>query len=53
MLSVDIDGGEQAVKLLKEIVGLWVTIKGFSIGGTCMDGTIHATIRRSRLQQRN
>ena len=37
MLSVDIDGEEQVVKLLKEIIGLWVTIRGFSIAGTWME----------------
>ena len=43
MLSVDIDGEEQAVKLLKEIIGLWVTIRGFSIAGTWMEQYLHAT----------
>lgn len=42
MLSVDIDGEEQAVKLLKQIVGLWVTIRGFSIAGTWMEQYLHA-----------
>ena len=42
VLSVDIDGEEQAVKLLKEIVGLWVTIRGFSITGTWMEQYLHA-----------
>ena len=43
MLSVDIDGEEQAVKLLREIIGLWVTIRGFSIAGTWMEQYLHAT----------
>ena len=38
-----IDGEEQAVKLLKEIIGLWVTIRGFSIAGTWMEQYLHAT----------
>ena len=33
---------EQAVKLLKEIIGLWVTIRGFSIAGTWMEQYMHA-----------
>ena len=39
MLSADIDGEEQALKLLKEIVGLWVTTRGFSIAGTWRKNT--------------
>ena len=34
MLSIDVESEEQAVKLLKEIIGLWVTTRGFSIAGT-------------------
>ena len=33
ILSVDIRNESQAVKLLKEIIGLWVNIHGFSIAG--------------------
>ena len=33
MVSVDITDEQQAIQLLKEIVGLWVTIRGFSIAG--------------------
>ena len=37
LLSIDILSEDQAVKLLKEIVGLWFTIRGFSIAGTWME----------------
>ena len=40
---MDIDGEEQAVKLLKEIIRLWVTIRGFSIAGTWMKQYFHAS----------
>lgn len=36
-LSVDIESEDQAVNLLKEIVGLWLTIRGFSIAGTWIE----------------
>ena len=34
MLSIDICEEKQAVKVLKEVVGLWVTIRGYSIAGS-------------------
>ena len=37
LLSIDIQSEDQVVKLLKEIVGLWLTIRGFSIAGTWME----------------
>ena len=37
LLSVDIESEEEAVKLLKEVIGLWLTIRGFSIAGTLME----------------
>ena len=43
MLSFDIESEEQVVKLLKEIIGLWVTIRGFLIAGTWMEQCIQAT----------
>ena len=42
MLSIDIESEEQAVKLLKEIIGLWVTIRGFSIAGTWIEQYMQA-----------
>ena len=55
MLSVDIDGEEQVVNLLKEIIGLWVTIRGFSIAGTWMEllQYLHATKGTSIKNQRS
>ena len=37
LLSVDIESEEEAVKLLKEVIGLWLTIRGFSIAATLME----------------
>ena len=37
MLSVDIDSEQESVELLKEIVELWLTIRGFSITGQWME----------------
>ena len=37
MLSVDIDGEEESVELLRDIVELWLTIRGFSIAGQWME----------------
>ena len=36
IVSVDITSEEQAVKLLNEIVGLWLTVRGFSMTGMWM-----------------
>ena len=37
LLSVDIESEEEAVKLLKEVIGLWLTIREFSIAGTLIE----------------
>ena len=37
MLSADIDGEEESVELLRDIVELWLTIRGFSIAGQWME----------------
>ena len=37
MVSVDITDEQHAIQLLKEIVGLWVTIRGFSIAGAWLE----------------
>ena len=37
MVSVDITDEQHAIRLLKEIVGLWVTIRGFSIAGAWLE----------------
>lgn len=37
MLSVDIPNEECAIKLLHEIVALWITIRGFSIAGEWLE----------------
>ena len=37
LLSVDIESEEQAVELLEQIVGLWLTIQGFSLTGAWME----------------
>ena len=33
IVSIDITDEEAAVKLLADVIGLWVTIRGFSIAG--------------------
>ena len=37
LLSCDITDEEDAICLLKEIIGLWLTIRGFSIAGTWLE----------------
>lgn len=37
LLSCDITNEEDAISLLKEIIGLWLTIRGFSIAGTWLE----------------
>lgn len=37
MVSVDIADEQHAIQLLKEIIGLWVTIRGFSIAGAWLE----------------
>ena len=37
IVSVDITYEDLAIKLLKEIVGLWITIRGFSIAGAWLE----------------
>ena len=37
MLSADIDGEEESVELLRDIVELWLIICGFSIAGQWME----------------
>lgn len=46
LLSVDIESEDQAVKLLKEIMGLWLTIRGFSIAGTWMEYCLNDTLTK-------
>ena len=36
ILSVDIENEAQATKLLKQIIGTWLTVHGNSIAGTCI-----------------
>lgn len=43
ILSVDIPVEEHAMQLLEEIVGLWVTIRGFSIAGGWLETYKHIT----------
>ena len=43
MLSVDIEDESHAIKLLKEIIGLWVTMRGFSIAGCWLEQYKQAT----------
>lgn len=37
ILSVDIEREDQATLVLKQIIGLWLTVRGFSIAGKWMD----------------
>ena len=37
ILSVDIESEDQATVVLKQIIGLWLTVCGFSIAGKWMD----------------
>ena len=37
ILSVDIENEEKATLVLKQIIGLWLTVRGFSIAGKWMD----------------
>ena len=37
MLSADISNEENAIKLLREVVTLWITIHGFSIAGEWLE----------------
>ena len=37
MVSVDVTDEQHAIQLLKEIIGLWVTIHGFSIAGAWLE----------------
>lgn len=43
MLSVDIEDEESAIKLLQEIIGLWVTMRGFTIAGCWLEHYKQAT----------
>ena len=43
MLSVDIENEDHAIELLKEIIGLWVTMRGFSIAGCWLEQYKQAT----------
>ena len=38
LLSVDIETEAQATKVLKQIIGIWLTIRGHSIAGTNYKG---------------
>ena len=44
MLSADIGDEEESVELLRDIVELWLTIRGFSIAGQWME--IHLRLQR-------
>ncbi len=37
LLSVDIETEDQATKVLRQIIGLWITIRGHSIAGTWLE----------------
>ena len=41
-LSVDIECEAQATKLLKEIIGTWLTMRGYSIAGTWIEQYLQA-----------
>ena len=43
MLSVDIEDEDSAIQLLKEIIGLWVTMRGFTIAGCWLEHYKQAT----------
>ena len=40
-ISIDILVEEHAIKLLEEMVGLWVTIRGYSIAGAWLEHHKH------------
>ena len=46
MLSVDIENEDRAIELLKEIIGLWVTVQGFSIAGCWSEQYKQATTKK-------
>ena len=51
MVSVDIADEQHAIQLLKEIIGLWVTIRGFSIAGAWLEEykqASHSSVRKSK-----
>ena len=37
MLSVDIVDENHAIQLLKEVIGLWISVRGFSIAGVWLE----------------
>ena len=43
IVSIDITDEEAAVKLLADVIGLWVTIRGFSIAGAWMEQYVRAS----------
>lgn len=43
MLSVVIEDEKSAIKLLQEIIGLWVTMRGFTIAGCWLENYKRAT----------
>ena len=43
MVSVDITIEEHALQILREIIGLWVTIRGFSIAGAWLEDYKHTS----------
>ena len=61
ILSVDISNEEDAIKLLREIVTLWITIRGFSIAGEWLEkykqhkksGTSKSKGLRKQLKKKN
>ena len=51
ILSVDISDEGQAVQVLKEIIGLWVNIRGFSIAGAWLEMYRKATGKKKALRK--
>lgn len=37
ILSVDIESEDQAILVLKQVIGTWLTVRGFSIAGAWLD----------------
>ena len=48
ILSVDITSEENACKVLKKIIGIWLTVRGYSIAGTWLEQHLEISKRNSK-----
>ena len=51
ILSVDITDEDQAIKVLREIIGLWVNIRGYSIANSCLAKISNSTKKKKSLRK--